>query len=276
MKPPFATAARLALLVFLGADAACVGARARGPAASAAASVQSALDVREHAAEDDDASASASAWLERALAALQNDQPALAAAALHAALATGDLNDAGRTLAYWYVYVAEQAQGHTQAARNALADFVVVAQDVMAARRDVRFAEQRGSDFVDRFDLAGRLARSRAVLSLAWTERAPDFGRSAATAVPVHDEQEMAYFLELAPPCAHRLEKEAVQESVAGERPDLTRVTLRCAGLAAPTAYFFVSATTGRPAVDPRGNAGVVRRAQRRSRRAQLRPELPY
>lgn len=210
------------------------------------------------ATEDEGATGtSASALLERALDALQNDRPGPATAALRAALATGDLNEAGRTVAYWYLYVAEQARHNAPAARDALADFVAVAEDVLAMRHDERFAEAGGSDFVDRFDLEGRLARSRATLSLAWAERVPGYGRDAAHAVPVQNAQEMAFFLELAPPCAHRLEVRATEQVLAGGH--ITQVELSCEGLRGPARYYFNNASEAAKAAPLAGARNAAR-----------------
>lgn len=237
---PFAS--RLASLVFLAASPWACAAAGAGQRIHVAPASPVASAFAPGAADDGDgpAASSASALLERALDALQNDRPGPATAALRAALATGDLNEAGRTVAYWYLYVAEQARRNGPAARDALADFVAVGEDVLALRHDERFAEAGGSDFVDRFDLEGRLARSRATLSLAWAARVPGYGRDAAHAVPVHNAQEMAFFLELAPPCAHRLEVRASEQVLAGGH--ITQVELSCEGLSNPARYYFHNA----------------------------------
>lgn len=245
------TARLTSLLLLTASPWACAAHHARPVAAPTPTAVSVAADVDvEATAEQTAARNSASALLEQALDALQAERPSVATAALRAALATGDLNGAGRTVAYWYLYVAEQARRNAPAARDALADFVVVGEDVLALRHDVRFAEAGGSDFVDRFDLEGRLARSRATLSLAWADRVPGYGRDVAHAVPVRDAQEMAYFLELAPPCAHRLEVRANERQLEGG--SITQVELTCDGLGRPARYYFhTGESAARPEAGP-------------------------
>ena len=187
-----------------------------------------------------DGSLGAAIYLERALDALRDEQPAYATAALRAALATGDLNDAGRALTYWYLYVAEETQGNRRASHDALNDFVVVAETVLALRDSVRFAQSGGSDFVERFDLAGRLARGRALLNLAWAEAHQQFGRSAQEPVPVQSEAEVAYFLELSPACPKPLERRVVQSHyLNGAQASVQQVDFRCRSESAWTTYYF-------------------------------------
>lgn len=205
---------------------------------------------------DSDGAQSASAYLERALDALRDEQPGFATAALKAALDTGDLNDAGRTLAYWYIYVAEQSQGHLLRAKDALADFVVVAQDVLALRNQVRFAESGGSDFIDRFDVVGRLARARALLNLAWARENQHFGRSAQAPVPVQSQAEVAYFLELAPSCARPLAPDLRYTQMAAQKGvSLHRIDFRCQNDTSDQSYFFE--WRGTEPVDGKQNAYI-------------------
>lgn len=189
-------------------------------------------------------------YLERALDALRDGQPGYASAALHAALSTGELNDAGRALAYWYIYVADTMQGQAQSSHDALADFVAISDSVLATREHVRFAESGGTDFVDRFDLVGRLARGRALLNLAWAEGHAAFGRSADVPVPVRSEEELAYFVELTPACSHPLERKTSQmKTVGGNNASLRQVDFRCGNQMSDTTFFFE--WRGQPSAEP-------------------------
>ena len=188
------------------------------------------------AADEDEHPGAAAAWLKRGFDLLRADQNVAAAHAFRAAIGTGNLNDAGRALGYWHVYLAEQGAGHSDPASDALASFIVVAEDILHVRRALRYAEDGDSDFVDRFDLKRRLARARAVLSATWATHASAFGRSRAHPVPVHNPAERDYFLEVASPCAQvGAPPRSGQPSLLS---DTEQVELSCVGVA-PTRYFF-------------------------------------
>jgi hypothetical protein len=212
--------------------------------ATAAAAVQTPVAAATPALADDGEPAedgvSAGALLRRAFDFFKRDDNAAAANAFRAAIATGSLNDAGRALAYWHVYVCEQSLTHNDRAADALSSFVVVAQDVLEIREHLRYAEDDSGDFVDRFDLKRRLARARAMLSVAWAGETSGFGRSAEAPVPVHSSAEMNYFLELAPPCA-RAQDRRIQSSPknAPGASNVAEVNLSCEGSQGQASYFF-------------------------------------
>lgn len=190
----------------------------------------------------DDAAATAGSLLKRAFDYFKNDNNKAAAEAFKAAIATGNLNDAGRALAYWHIFVAEEALGDRNASSDALSSFVVVAQDVMDIREQLRYAEDDSGDFVDRFDLKRRLARARAMLSVAWAYHVGWFGRSTAAPVPVQSTAEMNYFLELAPPCARAHDRHiqaSAPAAVPGTAAHMSEVDLSCDGDHDKTSYFF-------------------------------------
>lgn len=186
------------------------------------------------AADSDDA-ASAGALLKRAFDYFKQDKNAMAAATFRAAVNTGNLNDAGRALAYWHIYVAEESIGDTDRGVDALASFVVVAQDVIEMREQMRYAEDDSGDFVDRFDLKRRLTRARAMMSVAWAAHANEFGRSEGQPVPVHSLAEKNYFLEMAPPCGHSSKGTAAASPTSA---GVEQVNLTCDG-GERTSYYF-------------------------------------
>ena len=149
-----------------------------------------------------DEESSAGLLLQQGLAYFRRARNAAAARCFARAIGTGHLNEAGRALAYWHIFVAERTGGRMDESHEALASFVVVAENVLRLRDDDRFAQDHTGDFVDRFDLRRRLAQGRAVLSAAWADRSRYFGRSAGNPVPVHDRDELRYFLDLVPTCA--------------------------------------------------------------------------
>jgi hypothetical protein len=181
---------------------------------------------------------SAAGLLERAFVHFQEDRHAAAAQAFRAAINTGNLNDAGRALAYWHIFLAESMLDHQDDGAEALSSFIVVGQDVVDARNTMRYAVTSSGDFVERFDLNDRLSRARALLSAAWAERMPQFGRSADEPVPVMNESELVYFLASVGACAKPDDRVVMREPLpASDSGDIERALIRCNGRM--TEYFI-------------------------------------
>lgn len=217
------------------------------PAEPAASGVDTGPDTDFGHEPDDVSSPGATQWLERAFSLWHDGHFAASIDAMHEALSTQDLNDAGKALAYWHVYLAQQALGHTQAGQGALADFVAVADDIMTALvpvSGVTGADNPNSSaaaFAQQFDLKGRLARARAILNLAWAQQTHRAGFSEGHPVLVFNDAEMDHFLDLAPPCAHHSDRKVV--AVRRQRDHLGRptaqATLRCRQAGGERHYYF-------------------------------------
>lgn len=176
---------------------------------------------------------SAGGLLERAFAQFNRDDYAASAKTFTASIATNNLNEAGRALAYWHIYLAEKRMAHEDKSTEALASFTTVAAELM---------ESRGSsaDFIERFSLDARLSRARAILSATWAKRVPGYGRSAGDAVPVFDQVEADYFAEIAPPCAQAKRRQTDKHTVAQRSGnELQRVTIYCEGAKTGTDYYL-------------------------------------
>ncbi len=176
---------------------------------------------------------SAGGLLERAFAQFNRDQYAASAKTFWRSIGTNNLNEAGRALAYWHIYLAEKRLSHEDKSTEALASFTTVAQELM---------ESRGAsgDFIERFSLDARLSRARAILSATWAKRVPGYGRSAGEAVPVFDQVEADYFAEIAPPCASAKRRQTDKHVMAGRGGnELQRVTIFCDGQKSGTDYYL-------------------------------------
>lgn len=91
----------------------------------------------------------------------------LAAKSLQGALNTGQLNDIGKVLAYWNLFVS--AIKLKRDGMNDLFSFIVIAEDIISVRSEVRyFVEEDGTDFVDRFDLQNKLRIAHNIMEAAW------------------------------------------------------------------------------------------------------------
>lgn len=203
--------------------------------------------------------AAAGFLLERAFYHFRHGDHRKAAHNFDGAVHTGQLNDAGRALAYWHIYLALRSHGDTDGSSDALASFVVVAEDILAMRDNVRYAIDDSGDFVERFDLVRRVARARGTLSATWAAHSRGFGRSRGNPVPVSDVTEINYFLEAAPPCADAADRQiwptlaaavanpppATKEAndtlaeKAPAPPPIQKIQLRCASGGKSADYYF-------------------------------------
>lgn len=196
-----------------------------------------AADGPGEASSDGDNDESAGGLLERAFALFNRDEYAASAKTFAASIGTNNLNEAGRALAYWHIYLAEKRLNHEDKSTEALASFATVAQELMEQRGE-KYGQS--ADFIERFSLDARLSRARAILSATWAKRVPGYGRTAADAVPVFDQVEADYFVEIAPPCAaakrRQTDKQVVQQRDGNE---LQRVTIFCEGQKNGTDYYL-------------------------------------
>ncbi len=181
---------------------------------------------------------SAGGLLERAFAQFNRDDYRGAARSFSASIATNNLNEAGRALAYWHIYLAEKRLGQEDKSTEALSSFTQVAQEMLELRDEGGSAS--GNDFIDRFALDTRLSRARAILSVTWAKRMPSYGKTAAEAVPVFDEAEADYFVEIAPPCSDAKKKQTDKHTVAQSNGHtLQKVTVFCDGQRNGTDYYL-------------------------------------
>lgn len=184
--------------------------------------------------------AAAGALLEQGMLHHRQGQFELASRAFHYAIETGRLNNAGRALAYWHIFTSSEELGRVDDGANALMSFVVVAEEVLEVRERLRYAVNSSGDFVDRFSLEPKLQRARAVLSATWASRTPSFGRTPKNPVPVHDDIELAQFLEIVAPCTKGQRDDRSQRQIEDDEGyPLQQVTLTCGGLGKGVDYYF-------------------------------------
>ncbi len=205
------------------------------------ASLQSSRPVVPQApdAEDLPRDASAGVYLDNAFRAFRDSDFGRSAKLFRGALATGELNDAGRALAYWHIHLAERQQHRNDVSVEALSSFVIVANDILEDRIDHEYSIEGDGDFVERFQLEPRLAQARALISAAWAERVPKFGRTIENPVPVHDPIEAGYFMSFASGCDAQSPAAKSERRREPHSSGLERVTLRCNAGATPTEYYF-------------------------------------
>jgi len=121
--------------------------------------------------------------------------------AFNNALATGDLNDAGRIMAYWHLFVAYNKLSNMHRSMESLTSFVVVAEDAVRELMGVSTLLEPTYDFLRQFGLERRLVRARAILSAAWAWKSPGYGKSESNPIIIEDMNERNDFLELYTDC---------------------------------------------------------------------------
>lgn len=201
-----------------------------------------------------DEDAPAGVLLERGMDSFGVDNFDDSSRAFQAAISTHRLNDAGRVLAYWHIFLSEHNLGNHQASTDALSSFVASAEEVISMREEVQFAVDATGDFVDRFDLHERLARGRALLSAAWAGQHRDFGRSQARPVPVRSGAEALYFLDAVTPCdqgTRSFDRRALTFGAASAATT-ERITVQCVDDGAFNAdYYFDVRSAAEPSPQP-------------------------
>ena len=174
---------------------------------------------------------SASAHLERAFHSFRLGEYGDAANSFEAAIGTNNLNDSGRALAYWHVYLCRAQNSEEDPAADALMSFTVVAEDMLSGRNGMSHEYLASRDFIERFNLEGRLARARATLAALWVDRSEDYGRSGGQPIRVQSNQELDLFLEIAPPCEDSTRRQIDRKVLETDgETEIEEVTLYCDG----------------------------------------------
>ncbi|MBI5508181.1 MAG: hypothetical protein HY903_05460 [Deltaproteobacteria bacterium] len=184
---------------------------------------------------------SASDLLEHAFLSFTVGRDQAASRSFAAAIATGDLNDAGRALAYWHIATSERRLDNEDASAEALMSFIVVGQDVLDARATRPYTLDGRSDFVENFNLESRLAEAKGYLAAAWARRVSDFGHSLDEPVVVASELEAEAILAFAPPCEDEADRDVARNvlyTVGSVRVE--RVKISCIAELTPEPYYIV------------------------------------
>ena len=101
-----------------------------------------------------------------------------------------------------------------------------------------QFAGGQPDDFIMQFDLSRRLSLARAVMSSTWARRSSTFGRSPQHPVMVHDDIELAYFVELSSACMQG-GHEMVRQTLLVEGELIHQVTIHCMPQTAALNFYF-------------------------------------
>ncbi len=141
--------------------------------------------------------ASAGELLERGFTLFHMGMFALSSQSFTLAIGTGNLNDAGRALAYWHIAECQSRLDNKDNAADAFQSFLIVGQDILDIRENRRFAVTNDMDFVDHFQLKEKLGIARAYVSALWAARSDAYGRSLNNPVLARTIDEIATFVAL-------------------------------------------------------------------------------
>lgn len=161
------------------------------------------------------------------------------------ALGTGNLNDQGRALAYWHLYLSQRDATRPGSGADALASFVTVSRLLLNEDRVEEDAEQEEDvkRFVEGFDLGERLFLAELMLEAVWAHRDRDYGRTPERPLRVATTQGQKLFVQLFRPCDEqeqsqpRIEFSRAQPGVHGR--ELDQAEIRCPGATKPVHLFF-------------------------------------
>jgi hypothetical protein len=170
---------------------------------------------------------SASQHLEQGFSFYAYNQCDQAAAHFKAAITTGNLNDAGRALAYWHIADCMRKNDNVDNACEAYSSFVIVAQDILDVRDYRQYAVAEGADFVQHFNLFMKMAEAKAYIHSVWAARNDHYGRSQDTPIIMHSVKEVEYFTEFACENGCDLERAVLAEDGVPVTPHTERVTLK-------------------------------------------------
>lgn len=183
----------------------------------------------------------ASDHLAMGVALFHGNQRAKAAAAFKRALETGNLNNQGRALAYWHLFLANREGDVTGAGAEALDSFLTVSLLLFEEERELPDVEaQSVREFIHGFNLAERMLLAELVLDALWARRDPHYGRSPQRPVKVRSSDAERLFVQLFRPCAAAETAPSVQhEEIDQLGVRIDQVSFTCPGESTSGQFYF-------------------------------------
>jgi len=146
----------------------------------------------------------ASDYLALGLTFYNGNQKVEAVDAFQRALETGDLNNQGRALAYWHLFLSYRDDKLSSQGAEALASFVTVSRLLMQQSVDKLDGEdllEHVVTFIERFDLRDRLMLAEVTLEALWAHHDNGYGRSPDRPVLLGGARAQRLFLHVFKPC---------------------------------------------------------------------------
>ncbi len=146
----------------------------------------------------------ASDYLALGLTFFNGNQKLEAIESFQRALETGDLNNQGRALAYWHLFLSYRDDSLSSHGAEALVSFVTVARLLMQQSLDAIDGEdllEHVRAFIERFDLRDRLMLAEVTLEALWAHRDGNYGRTPERPVLLGGARAQRLFLHVFKPC---------------------------------------------------------------------------
>lgn len=190
--------------------------------------------------------AKASDYLAMGLNFYQANQKVDAAHAFTLALDTGNLNDQGRALAYWHLFLAHRDSNLSGPGAEALQSFITVSNLLFQEDKELAgyVEDEPIHDFIEGFNLNERFLLAELLLDAIWARRDPSFGRTPERAVLVRDIQAERLFVQLFKPCDNPEAAPSVEFSQAVQQHNghaIDRAQILCPGAAQRGSFFFTT-----------------------------------
>lgn len=184
--------------------------------------------------------ARASDYLALGLTFYNGNQKLEAVEAFDKALATGDLNNQGRALAYWHLFLSYRDDSVSTHGADALSSFVTVASLLMQQAQDGVDGEdllEHVRVFIDRFDLKDRLLLAEVTLEAIWAHKDNAYGRTKDRPVLIQGARAQRLFLHVFKPCEQGAADAATVRFARSAAVD--EATVECPDTTSAKSFFF-------------------------------------
>ncbi len=188
----------------------------------------------------------ASDYLALGLTFYNGNQKLEAIEAFNKAIATGDLNNQGRALAYWHLFLSYRDENVTSHGADALSSFVTVASLLMQQAAEGVDGEdllEHVKVFIERFDLRDRLLLAEVTLEAIWAHKDEAYGRSPMRPVLLQGARAQRLFLHVFKPCSTQNNDAAsVRFSRAAylvQDKSIDEATVECPDESSAQSFFF-------------------------------------
>lgn len=193
----------------------------------------------------------ASDYLALGLSFYNDDRRLDAIEAFSRALATGDLNNQGRALAYWHLFLSHREDALGTHGADALDSFVTVARLLVQQSAEATDGEdllEHVRAFIERFELRDRLLLAEVTLEALWAHRDQHYGRTPDRPVMVGGgARAQRLFLHMYRPCVDEEASQAAKVSISRAAflvhdTAIDEAAIECPGESEPISFFFATA----------------------------------
>jgi hypothetical protein len=197
-----------------------------------------------------DASSRASDYLAFGLTYFNGGQRLEAINAFSHAIATGDLNNQGRALAYWHLFLSHREESLDSHGAEALSSFVTIGRMLQQQASEGYDGEdllEHVKSFIERFELNDRILLAEVTLEALWAKKDNNYGRTPERPVLLGSARAQRLFLNVFKPCVADDEQEQkarvriARAAALVNNQIIDEATIQCPGAARNTSLFFTA-----------------------------------